>query len=87
MIDRPAYPSMLTESSPNTHLQKILSMEEQKTSMDRRARNGPSSMSVDGNRKLVKKAAEKKVKYGTTEGFDGPSLRSSTQTCFWADFS
>ena len=48
-------------------------MEEWKTSTDRRARNGLSSMSVDGNRKLVKKLVEKEVMYGTTEGFDGLS--------------
>ena len=67
MTDRPAHPSVLTQSSPSTHLQKILSMEEWKSSADRGACNKPSSISVDGNRKLVNKDAENEVKYGMTE--------------------
>ena len=47
-------------------------MEEPKPSMDSCAGNRPTSLSVDGNRKLVKKAAEKEVRYGTMEGLDGP---------------
>ena len=41
--------------------------------MDSRARKGQYSMYADGNKKFVKKAAEKYVKYGRTEGLDGPS--------------
>ena len=73
MTDRPAHRSMLIKSIPSTHLQKILIMEERKPSTDRRAHNRPSSMSVDGNKKLVKKAAKKEVKYGKTEGHNGLS--------------
>ena len=47
-------------------------MGEQKPSTDRRAHNGLSSMSVDGNGKLVKKAL-KKVKYGIMEDLDSVS--------------
>ena len=64
---------MITESSPSTHLQKILSMEERKTSIVRHASKRLSSMSVDGNRKLVKKVAVKDVIYGMTEGLKVPS--------------
>ena len=63
--DRHVHPSLLTESNPSTRLERILSVEKQKPSMDRRSLNAPSSWSVDGNSELEKKAAESDSKYGT----------------------
>ena len=71
---------------PSTCLQKILSVEKRKPSTDLRALNGSSSLSIDGNTELEKKAAEKDSKCRTTRGPEGPSVRSSTQTPFWEDF-
>lgn len=41
MMDRLVHPSLLTESSPNTHLKNILSVRKQKPSTDRCALNVP----------------------------------------------
>lgn len=72
-MDRPAHSSLLTKSSSSTRLEKILSMKKQKPSTDRRALNEPSSLSIDVNSELEKKAVEKEAQCGTTGGFDGPS--------------
>lgn len=45
---------------------------------DRFALNGPSSLSIDGNSDLEKKAAEKDAKCGTTGGLDGPVVNLDT---------
>ena len=47
-------------------------MEERKPLTGPCSCNGPTSMSVDGNKMLLKKAAKKAVKYGTTEDHDSP---------------
>ena len=56
--------------------------------MDRRACNGLSYLSIEGNRKLMKAAAENYAKYGMMEPtadrrvHDGPSQGSSIQMRF-----
>ena len=72
ITDRLAFPSMLTESSqyPSS---KDSKNERTKDIDGSSCIQRMSSMSVDGNRKLVKKLVEKEVMYGTTEGFDGLS--------------
>ena len=89
----PTHPSMLTESTPATHLKKILCMEERIKLMDCCSHNGSSSMSVDGNRKLVKKAVEKELSIERQRAStfrrdqDGLSLQSLSQTRFLDRFS
>ena len=80
--DRPADSSMLTKSSPSTHLQKILCMEEWKSSTNCCTYNTPSLLPVSHNRMLVNKATKKEVMSGTTEGLDGTLLQSLTQMRF-----
>ena len=55
---RPSHSSRLTENSPSTQLQKILSVVEQSPSMDSRAWNGPSHLSIEGNWELIKETTE-----------------------------
>ena len=60
---RPAGSSQWLESSPSTQIPRSLSIMEQRPSMDRHAWNRPSYLSL----RVMKKAEEEFVKYGTTE--------------------
>ena len=67
---------------------KFLSVVEWNPLTDRRACNGLSYLSVEGNRKLMKKAAKNYAKYGLTDPttdhrfHDDPLQGSSIQTGF-----
>ena len=73
---------------PVPNFKKFLRVVERNPSTDHRACNGLTNLSVEGNRKLMKKAAENYAKYGMTEPTtvccvnDGPSQGSLIQTRF-----
>ena len=68
----PAHSSIITKSSlvPTSEDFKCRGT---KPLTDRRACNGPSNLSVEGNRELMKKSNRKRAKYRMTEDHDGLS--------------
>ena len=62
MMESPAHPSSLKETSSSTRLEKIARVKKWKPWTDRRAINGPSSLPIDGNSELEKKASEEEAK-------------------------
>ena len=78
MVHRPSDPLVLIECSLSARFENIQSVEQQRTSMDRRL--GPSILTESLRRKQLKI----ELKYGSIEVstirryLDGPSVRSST---------
>ena len=90
--ESPAYLSLLTESIPSTRLEKILSVgngSHQWTVVQSTERHPSLSIvTVSWRRKHLKNFVSVKRRKAAMVrcGLDGPLVRSSTQTCFWADF-